>query len=91
MFSASERAPVIASDRPGEVQLFLFGLVPHWAQKPMCLLNARAEGDHNPENTPDYQGAKGILQKPSFRKAIRSQPLAWYLRTPSSKGLRIEN
>ncbi|MDG1252544.1 MAG: SOS response-associated peptidase [Schleiferiaceae bacterium] len=71
--SASERAPVIASDRPKEVQLFQFGLVPHWAQKPMCLLNARAEGDHNPENNPGYLGSKGIIQKPSFRKAIRSQ------------------
>jgi len=71
--AASERAPVISSDRPNEVQYFQFGLVPHWAQKPMCLLNARAEGDHNPENQPNYSGAKGILQKPSFRKAIRSQ------------------
>ena len=71
--SASERAPVIASDRPNEVQLFQFGLVPHWAKNPMCLLNARAEGDHNPENDPAYTGAKGIIQKPSFRKAIRNQ------------------
>ncbi|MEJ6738654.1 MAG: SOS response-associated peptidase [Cryomorphaceae bacterium] len=71
--SASERAPVIASDRPNEVQLFQFGLVPHWAKNPMCLLNARAEGDHNLENDPAYTGAKGIIQKPSFRKAIRNQ------------------
>ena len=39
----------------------------------MMFLNARSEGDHNPDNDPRYTGAKGIIQKPSFRKAIRSQ------------------
>jgi putative SOS response-associated peptidase YedK len=39
----------------------------------MMFINARAEGDHNPDNDPRYNGAKGIIQKPSFRKAIRSQ------------------
>lgn len=64
---------VITADQPRTAQLFRFGLTPHWAQKPMFLINARAEGDQNAENLPDYAGAKGIINKPAFRKAIRSQ------------------
>ncbi len=64
---------VITVDKPKEAQLFTFGFTPHWAQKPMYLFNARAEGDHNKENSPEYTGAKGIIMKPAFRKAIRSQ------------------
>lgn len=64
---------VITADRPREAQSFMFGLTPHWAKKPMYLFNARAEGDHNKENNPAYKGARGIINKPSFRKAIRSQ------------------
>ncbi len=65
-------APVITSDKPYEVQLFKFGLTPFWAKKRMYLFNARAEGDHNSENDPLYKGALGIISKPAFRKAIRS-------------------
>ena len=39
----------------------------------MYLINARAEGDHNKSNERDYSGDKGIIHKPAFRKAIRSQ------------------
>ena len=39
----------------------------------MYLFNARAEGDRNKENDPDYKGMKGIVNKPAFRKPIRSQ------------------
>ncbi|MBU0763203.1 MAG: SOS response-associated peptidase [Bacteroidetes bacterium] len=66
-------APVITDDKPNELQLFLFGLTPFWAKKPMYLFNARAEGDRNRENDPNYRGAKDIINKPSFRKPIRSQ------------------
>ncbi len=65
-------APVITSDSPNVVQLFKFGLTPFWAKKPMYLFNARAEGDHNSDNDQGYGGAMGIIMKPSFRKAIRS-------------------
>lgn len=71
--SPGESAPVIASNRPGELQYFTFGLTPSWAKKPMYLINARSEGDHNKDNDPGYTGARGIITKPSFRKAIRSQ------------------
>lgn len=65
--------PVITNTEPGKLQLFTFGLCPSWAKKRMYLFNARAEGDGNPENDPAYSGGKGIIQKPSFRKPIRSQ------------------
>jgi len=71
--SPGNQAPVITADKPREVQLFYFGLTPFWAKKPMYLFNARAEGDHNQENDPEYKGSKGIITKPAFRKPIRSQ------------------
>jgi putative SOS response-associated peptidase YedK len=70
---AGHRSPVITSDNPREIRMLRFGLSPFWAKKKMLLLNARSEGDHNPDDNPSYSGAKGILQKPAFRKAIRSQ------------------
>ena len=66
-------APVINSANPHHLDLMRFGLTPHWAKKPMYLFNARAEGDRNKENKPDYRGAKDIINKPAFRKPIRSQ------------------
>ncbi len=66
-------APVITNDRPYEIQLFRFGLTPSWMTKPGLFVNARAEGDHNSDNNPNYTGAKGIITKPAFRKPIRSQ------------------
>ncbi|HPD54574.1 MAG TPA: SOS response-associated peptidase [Bacteroidia bacterium] len=66
-------APVITNDKPNELQFFTFGMTPFWAKKRMYLFNARAEGDGNMDNDPDYKGGKGIISKPSFRKPIRSQ------------------
>lgn len=65
--------PVIASNDPNKLQLFQFGLTPFWAKKPMYLFNARSEGDRNKENDPNYKGSKDIINKPAFRKPIRSQ------------------
>ncbi len=66
-------ALVITDDAPDQVQLFQFGFTPHWAKKKMYVINARSEGDHNKENQSSYTGAKGIISKPMFRKAIRQQ------------------
>ena len=71
--SPGKLAPVITNENPHQLDLFQFGLTPFWAKKPMYLFNARAEGDHNKTNDPGYKGARGIINKPSFRKAIRSQ------------------
>lgn len=66
-------APVITDSKPKALQFFQFGLTPFWAKKKMYFFNARAEGDHNKENDPNYRGARGIISKPAFRKPIRSQ------------------
>ena len=71
--SAGERAPVISSANPGELSFYHFGFSPAWSEKRMYLLNARSEGDANADNDPAYTGGLGIIQKPAFRKAIRSQ------------------
>lgn len=66
-------APVITNEDPEKLQFFQFGMTPFWAKKKMYLFNARAEGDHNKSNDPNYTGAMGIISKPSFRKPIRSR------------------
>lgn len=66
-------APVILDREPGALVLARFGFSPPWARKKMYLFNARAEGDHNQANDPRYSGARGILDKPAFRKPIRTQ------------------
>jgi len=71
--SPGQRAPVITNERPGELQVYQFGLTPFWSKKPMYLFNARAEGEKNKENDPRYTGAKEIYRKPAFRKPVRSQ------------------
>lgn len=65
--------PVITSENPREIKMLRFGMTPFWSKKNMMLVNARAEGNRNKENSPDYRGAKDIISKPAFRKPIRSQ------------------
>ncbi len=71
--SLGDFAPVITNKNPDQVHFFQFGFSPTWAKKQMYLFNARAEGDHNKTNDVRYTGAKGIINKPVFRQAIRSQ------------------
>ncbi len=71
--SPGQMAPVITSEHPKYLDLMQFGMTPFWAKKQMYLMNARAEGDRNRENNPQYSGAKDIISKPAFRKPIRSQ------------------
>lgn len=71
--SPNDEALVITNDQPNKLQLFRFGFTPHWAKKKMYVINARSEGNHNSANDPQYRGAKGIIAKPMFRKAIRTQ------------------
>jgi len=84
-------APVITDDNQTKIQLFRFGLIPFWSKKTTAFFNARAEGDHNKEDKPDYSGAKGIITKPAFRKPIRSQRCLVlanaYIEGTSSNGL----
>jgi len=68
-----QKGLVIPSDNPRELETMVFGLTPFWSEKKTYFFNARAEGDHNKEDNPEYRGAKGIINKPAFRKPIRSQ------------------
>ncbi len=65
--------PVITSANPRQIDLLRFGMVPSWSVSDKMIINARSEGDHNSADDPGYRGAKGIIEKPSFRKPIRSQ------------------
>jgi len=71
--AVGDLAYVITNDKPGDLQAFQFGLTPSWAPKKMYLINARSEGDLNPENDVNYSGQLGIQNKPSFRTSIRSR------------------
>lgn len=71
--SPGKFAPVITTENPGLLQVFCFGLTPFWAKKQMYLFNARSEGDRNKENDINYRGSKDIINKPAFRKPIRSK------------------
>ncbi len=71
--AVGEPAPVITQDQPRTLQFFHFGLTPFWAKKKLYILNARSEGNANPDNRPDYTGGFGILKKPAFRMPIRRQ------------------
>jgi putative SOS response-associated peptidase YedK len=71
--SHGQHAPVVASDKPGELQFFQFGFTPFWAKKQFYMVNARSEGDFNKEDDPQYTGSMGIVNKPMFRQSIRSK------------------
>lgn len=71
--SPGKTSLIIASDAPDKIMPAVFGLTPFWSDKAMYLFNARAEGDRNKENNPDFRGAMDIINKPAFRKPIRSQ------------------
>ncbi|HEY3369657.1 MAG TPA: SOS response-associated peptidase family protein [Prolixibacteraceae bacterium] len=71
--SGGDSSYVITSEAPHELQVFKFGLTPYWAKSPMDLINARAEGDNNHDNDPDYNGSNSIFLKRAFIKPIQSQ------------------
>lgn len=66
-------ALVITNEGEMRMEMMQFGMQPFWAKKTMLLINARAEGNRNQENKMHYRGAKDIINKPAFRKPIRSQ------------------
>jgi putative SOS response-associated peptidase YedK len=89
--SIGQYAPVISNEKPHEIQLFKFGLIPFWAKSEMNLFNARAEGDYNQDDNPTFRGAAGIILKKAFRKPIRSQRCiviaSAFIEGPSALGL----
>ena len=71
--SEGDESYVITSEDPHLIQVFKFGMTPFFAQEPMNLINARAEGDKNSSNDPGYNGSNAIFLKPAFRKPIQFQ------------------
>lgn len=71
--SHGDRSLVITDAAPAELSLFQFGFTPRWAKKQAYIINARAEGDRNQDNDPNYTGAKEIVRKPMFRQSIRDR------------------
>ena len=66
-------AAILTPTQPARYSWAQFGFSPKWAKKRMYLFNARVEGDYNKDNVKDYEGAKGIFDKPSFRDAIKTR------------------
>jgi len=71
--SPGDSTYVITSQDPHLIQVFKFGMTPFYAHETMNLVNARAEGDKNSINDPDYNGSRAIFLKQAFRKPIQSQ------------------
>jgi putative SOS response-associated peptidase YedK len=71
--SGGDRTYVITNQDPHLIQVFTFGMTPFYANEPMNLINARAEGDKNGADNPDYNGSKAIFLNQAFRKPIQSQ------------------
>jgi putative SOS response-associated peptidase YedK len=57
----SQPLPIVTSDKPDQVQLFSWGLVPHWSK------------DGNSKIKPINARAETLLEKPSFRELIASK------------------
>lgn len=89
--SPGDLCPIITNLNNSKLQFYRFGFTPSWSEKSTMVINARAEGDKNPENNSDYKGAKGIINKIFFKKAIRSQRCLviadYYIEGTTDKGL----
>ena len=71
--SGGDETFVITSQEPHLIQVFKFGMTPFYSHEQLNLINARAEGDKNGADIPDYNGSKAIFLKQAFRKPIQSQ------------------
>jgi len=64
---------VITAEDPYLLQAFKFGMTPYYAEKPMNIINARAEGDKNKNNDPYYTGPCALFLKKEFKKPVQFQ------------------
>jgi len=71
--SCGDSSYVITSENPHSLQVFQFGMTPHYATVPMNLINARSEGNKNRNDDSCYTGSKAIFLQPVFMKPIQSQ------------------
>jgi len=68
-----EETLIITQQNPKQLTLSKFGMTPTWSKQPMSLINARAEGNKNPDNDPLFTGGKSIFMKPAFKRPLVSQ------------------
>ncbi len=88
--SSGDNSYVITSEDPNILQPLRFGLTPFYATDPVIITAARAEGDKNSRNDPEYNGSRALFLKPEFRKPILSQRClvmadAWYGKSGTNK------
>jgi len=70
IISPGNQALIITQESPKEIILSTFGMIPAFSKKLLPIINARAEGDKNPENNPSYSGSKAIFRKTAFQKPL---------------------
>ena len=71
--SRDDNSYVITCENPYVIQVFKFGMIPFYSTEPLNLINARAEGDKNGKNDPNYSGSKSIFLQNAFKKPIQFQ------------------
>ena len=71
--SCGDYSYVISSENRNVLEVFKFGMTPFFSKEQMSLINARAEGDKNSRDDPNYNGAKSIFLQTAFKKPIQSQ------------------
>jgi putative SOS response-associated peptidase YedK len=72
----SQMSPVLASDKPNQLQMLTFGYIPSWQKTRQYLINARSEGSgkqYNTEDDPNYTGAFHIKDSREFGQMLRKQ------------------
>ena len=70
LISPGDEALIITQENPKEIILSNFGMTPACSKKPMPIINARAEGDKNPDNNPSFTGSKAIFLNKAFQKPL---------------------
>ncbi len=73
VISPGEESLIITQDNPSELTVSKFGMTPSRAKSRMQIFNARAEGDKNLDNNPEFKGSKAIFLKPAFQKPLFSK------------------
>ena len=62
----------ITCEDPHLIQVFKYGLTPFYSTEPMNLVTARAEGNKNLKDDPNYCGSKSIFLKTEFKNQSNS-------------------
>jgi putative SOS response-associated peptidase YedK len=73
IINPADETLIITQQNPKQINLSAFGMTPSWSKKPMNLINARAEGNKNPDNDPGYNGSSAIFMKPAFRRPLMTR------------------